>query len=188
MTDPVEGVAELRAGPDHLLGAGRRGELAATRDVVVVEVGLEDVADPDVELGGGGEVAVDVAAGVDDDRQPGFLVHHQCREMAEAVKDEPTDQHGRSLAPGGCPVAVTSAADARRGLRQPDRDDPGHELERDGTADREADRPLPRQPGREFLAERGDDRPAGREQADVAPERAEGDEEPAAGAAVAGIS
>jgi hypothetical protein len=42
----------------------------AAGDVVVVDVGLEDVRDRDVRLRGELEHAVDVALGVDDDRDP----------------------------------------------------------------------------------------------------------------------
>ena len=42
LADRAVRVAELGAGPDDLLGAGRRHELAAARHVVVVEMGLDD--------------------------------------------------------------------------------------------------------------------------------------------------
>ena len=58
-------VRQLGPRPDDLLCAGDRGELAGTRDVVVVEVRLDDVRDAQVALMGSGEVDVDVAPRVE---------------------------------------------------------------------------------------------------------------------------
>ena len=63
MTAPL--VRQLGPRPDDLLCAGDRGELAGTRDVVVVEVRLDDVRDAQVALMGSGEVDVDVAPRVE---------------------------------------------------------------------------------------------------------------------------
>ena len=90
-------VAELGAGPDDVAGTGQRGELAATRHVVVVEVGLEDVADPQARLASRIEVDVDVAPRVDDRGHAGLVVGDEGREMTEPLDPVLGDAHGRSL-------------------------------------------------------------------------------------------
>ena len=92
-------VAELGAGTDDVARTGQRGELAAARHVIVVEVGLEDVADPQVRLASGIEVDVDVAPRVDDRRHAGLVVGDEGREMAEPLDPVLGDAHGRSLSP-----------------------------------------------------------------------------------------
>jgi hypothetical protein len=72
-------------GTDDVVRARQRGKLAATGDVVVVEMRLDDVADADVRGSGGVEVDVDVATRVDDRRQAGRLVGDERREVAEAI-------------------------------------------------------------------------------------------------------
>ncbi len=99
-------VGQLRPGADNVARAGQRGQLPAAGDVIVVEVRLDDVADPDVRGAGGIEVDVDVAARVDDRRQAGRLVGDKRREVAEAIDDELAEQHrgertsARSVAAG----------------------------------------------------------------------------------------
>ena len=86
-------VAQLRAGADHVARAGQGGEVATARHVVVVEMGLDDVGDPDVELAGRREVDVDVAARVDDRGDTGGLVGDERRQVAEALDPELADLH-----------------------------------------------------------------------------------------------
>src|SRR5207253_5565834 len=92
-------VAELRAGADHVARPGQRGEVATARDVVVVEVRLDDVGDPDVEIAGGREVDVDVPPRVDDRGDAGGLIGNERREMPEPFDAELADLHRRRLAP-----------------------------------------------------------------------------------------
>jgi hypothetical protein len=60
-------------GVDVVGRAGRRGEGVPAGDVVVVDVGLEDVGDPDALGGGEGEDPVDVSLRVDDERDPAVV-------------------------------------------------------------------------------------------------------------------
>ena len=87
-------VAQLRPRPDHVAGSGLRRKVAAARDVVVVKVGLDDMADPDVELAGRGEIHVHIATRVDDGGNAGALVGDERREMPEPFDPELADQHG----------------------------------------------------------------------------------------------
>ena len=82
--------ASAGAGADDVRRAGQRGELAAARHVVVVEVRLEDVADAQAAPGGRVEVDVDVAARVDDRGDPRVLVRDQRRQVAQACDRELT--------------------------------------------------------------------------------------------------
>ena len=86
-------VRQLGPRPDYLLCAGDRGELAGTRDVVVVEVRLDDVRDAQVALMGSGEVDVDVAPRVDDGCETGVFVGDQRREMAQPFDLELSEEH-----------------------------------------------------------------------------------------------
>ena len=86
-------VAKLGAGPDHVSGAGQGGEIAGARDVVVVEVGLDHVGDPDVQLAGRREVDVDVPARIDDCGDPGGLVGDEGRQVTEPFDPELADLH-----------------------------------------------------------------------------------------------
>src|SRR5258706_11932106 len=86
-------VAELRADPDDMPRPGQRGELATARDVVVVEVCLDHVRDPDVELAGRREVRVDVATRIDDRGDAGGLVGHQSRQVTQSLDPELTYLH-----------------------------------------------------------------------------------------------
>ena len=90
-------VAELGAGPDDVGRAGQRREVAAARDVVVVEMRLDDVADPQIRVARRVEVDVDVAARVDDRRDARRLIGDERREMAEPLDPVLRDAHGRSL-------------------------------------------------------------------------------------------
>ena len=92
-------VAELGARADDVLGAGRRGELPPARHVVVVEMGLDHVADPQAALAGRVDVDVDVAARVDDRGQAELLVTDQGRQVAEPLDLELADEH-RAIRPG----------------------------------------------------------------------------------------
>ena len=86
-------VGKLGAGADHLPGARERRQVAAAGDVIVVEMGLDHVRDPEVLLTGGGEVDVDVSPGVDDRRGAARLVGDQGRQVAEPLDPELADQH-----------------------------------------------------------------------------------------------
>ena len=90
-------VCQLGAGADDVGRAGQGREVAAARDVVVVEVGLDDVADP--QTGGPCrlEVDVDVAPRIHDRRGPGRLIGDERRQMAEPLDPVLGDTHRRSL-------------------------------------------------------------------------------------------
>ncbi len=95
-------VRELGAGADDVGRTGQRGELAAARDVVVVEMGLDDVADPQAGRPRRLEVDVDVAPRVDDRGGARRLIGDERRQMAEPLDPVLGDTHGGSLyrAPG----------------------------------------------------------------------------------------
>ena len=59
-------VGDVVAGGDDVLGFGDAREFQAAGDVVVVDVGFQDVGDPHAALAGEVEDPVDVALGVDD--------------------------------------------------------------------------------------------------------------------------
>ncbi|GIW19982.1 MAG: hypothetical protein KatS3mg065_0278 [Chloroflexota bacterium] len=88
-------VAKLRPGADDVGRPGQGRQLPAPGDVVVVEVGLDDVADPEVPLAGRGKVDVDVAPGIDDGREPGLLVGDEGRQVSKPLDDELSDLHRR---------------------------------------------------------------------------------------------
>jgi hypothetical protein len=90
-------VAECRPGPDHVRGAGQGRQLAAARDVVVVQVGLEDMGDAEVRVAGGVEVDIDVPPRIDDGGDASRLVRDQGREMSQPLDPELRQAHGRSL-------------------------------------------------------------------------------------------
>ena len=90
-------VRQLRPGPDDVGRAGQRREVAATRDVVVVEMGLDDVADPQAGSPGRLEIDVDIAARIHDRGRPRRLIGDEGGEMAEPVDPILGDTHGRSL-------------------------------------------------------------------------------------------
>ena len=82
-------------GRDDVVGAHADGELEATGQVVVVQVGLQDQRDADGPLLGQGQHAVDVALGVDHDADP--AVADQVAAVAEAGGLDDVDLHGRLL-------------------------------------------------------------------------------------------
>jgi len=86
-------MAEIRSGTDDVGRAGQCGQLAAARDVVVVEMGLDDVRDPDVELACGLQVRVHVPARVHDGGHAGRIVGDQRRQVAETLDPEQPRQH-----------------------------------------------------------------------------------------------
>ena len=90
-------VLELGPGPDDVLGAGQGGQVAGARDVVVVEVRLDDVGDAQLVARGIGQVDVDVAARIHDDREPRCLVGDEGREVSEPFDAVAGDLHARSL-------------------------------------------------------------------------------------------
>ena len=90
-------VRQLGAGADDVGRTGQRREVAATRDVVVVEMGLDDVADPQTGAPGRLEVDVDVAPWIDDRGRPRRLVGDERGQMAEPFDPVLGDTHGESL-------------------------------------------------------------------------------------------
>ena len=90
-------VGELRTRPDDVRRAGQGGELAPARDVVVVEVRLDDVADPKVVLARRIEIDVDVAPRIDDRGEPRRLIGDQGREVPEPFDAVAGDLHARSV-------------------------------------------------------------------------------------------
>ena len=95
-----------------------RGELAATRHVVVVEVRLDDVGDPQVGRPRGVEVDVDVATRIDDGGDARRLVGDERGQVPEPLDPVLRDAHERSLhgragRPCRPPVDRSRAEDAR---------------------------------------------------------------------------
>ncbi len=97
VADRLEGGAKLGCGADDVRGAGQRGQLAGTRDVVVVEVGLQHVADAQAPPRDLVEVDVDVTPGIDDRRLAAGLVDEQRAQVAQARQVELADLHRVSL-------------------------------------------------------------------------------------------
>ena len=90
-------MAELGAGPDDVGRAGQRRELASAGHVVVVEVGLEHVADAQVRGAGRVKVDIDVAARIDDGGHAGVLVRDERAEVAESFDPVLGEAHRASL-------------------------------------------------------------------------------------------
>ena len=86
-------VAELGTGADDMGRAGQGREVASARDVVVVEVRLDDVADPQAAPGGDREVDVDVAPRIDDRGDPGVLVRDERGQVAQPADRERLEPH-----------------------------------------------------------------------------------------------
>ena len=86
-------VGEGGPGPDQVGRAGQRGKLAAARDVVVVEMRLDDVADADVDLTRGVEIRINVPPGVHHRGDAGGVVGDQRREVAEPLDPEQPREH-----------------------------------------------------------------------------------------------
>ena len=76
-----------------MTGAGQRGEIAAARDVVVVEVRLDDVGDADIEVAGRREINIDVPAWIDDRGDAGALIGDEGRQMTQPFDPELADLH-----------------------------------------------------------------------------------------------
>ena len=102
----LEGVAVLDggageccagAGADIDGGAGALSELAVAGDEVGVEMGLDDVLDLETEAGGGFDIDIDVALGVDNGGDT--FRTDQVGGVREAAKVElfQLDRHGESL-------------------------------------------------------------------------------------------
>ena len=81
VAQPAGARGELGAGADDVGRAGQRRELATARDVVVVEVRLDDVGDAQIRVARGVEIDVDVATRVDDAAAPPRLVGEERREV-----------------------------------------------------------------------------------------------------------
>ncbi len=115
--EPSMVVAEGRALPDRMRGAGEGGEIPCARDVVVVEVRLDDRGDP--QAGGRGrlEVHVHIASRVDDDRRGGRLVHDHRGQVAEPAERVGLDAHPaeRSIEDAGGPTGPAAGLAAPGG-------------------------------------------------------------------------
>ena len=90
-------VAQLGARSDHLLGAGQRRQLTRPGHIVVVQVCLDDMADPKVALPRRVDVHVHVAPRVDHGGDARLLVRDQRREVPQAFDLELPEQHDPSL-------------------------------------------------------------------------------------------
>ena len=66
VVDGASRVCDVVSGRDHVLGSGDLCELQAAGDVVIVDVGLQDVGDSNVMVAGEVQHSVDVALGVHD--------------------------------------------------------------------------------------------------------------------------
>ena len=77
--------------------AGAIAQLEVAGDEVGVEVGEEDVRDPQAVLGGEGEVLIDVALRVDDGRRVRLLVADEIRRVCEAIQIELLQDHRTAL-------------------------------------------------------------------------------------------
>src|SRR5204863_8157094 len=93
-------VAQFGAGTDHVSGAGHGGQLAAPGDVVVVEMRLDDVRDPDIQIAGRREIDVHIAARVDDCGDAGGLVGDEGGEMTAPLDPELANLHRREPSTG----------------------------------------------------------------------------------------
>ncbi len=90
------GFGDRRVG-DRRAGGG--GQLEMARQEVGVEVGLDHELDRQPAGLGVGDVLVDVALRVDDDRSPGRLVADQVRRVRETLQVVLVEQHARSPCP-----------------------------------------------------------------------------------------
>ena len=90
-------VTKLRANPDDVARTGRGHQLAPARHVVVVEMGLDHVADPPAVRARGVEVDVNVPTRIDDRGDAGRFVGDQRAEVAKPLDDELLETHVRSL-------------------------------------------------------------------------------------------
>ena len=98
-------VAELGPGADDVARARQRGKLPAARDVVVVQVRLDDVRDPEAARARRVEIDVDVASRVDHRRHTGRLVRDERAEVAQALDHELLQPHRPRLHRGfGAPA------------------------------------------------------------------------------------
>jgi len=100
-------VLESQLGPttDDVLRADRRGKLPAARHVVVVEVRLEDMRDPDALRTGRRDIDIDIAAWIDDGRESPALIGDEGREVTKARQGELADEHRGSVPPDGTGLA-----------------------------------------------------------------------------------
>jgi hypothetical protein len=124
-------VPEVGPCPNDVAGCRQGGELAAARHVVVVEVRLDDVRDPDVQLASRGEIHVDIAAWVDDRGDAGDVVRNEGRQMPEPFDPELAKLHA------GEPSTARQAR-SRGSSRDPSRPSPDARLGRGRRGAREA--------------------------------------------------
>ena len=88
-------ISELGPGTDHVGGTGQRREFAAARDVVVVEVRLDDADDPQVLRPRGLKVDIHVPAWVDHGGDARLVIGDKGRQVAETTDRELLDAHRR---------------------------------------------------------------------------------------------
>ena len=104
------GSPELGSGADDVDRVGLRGELASAGHVIVVEMRLEDVADPQLPPAGRREIDIDVAAGVDDGRNAGRFIGDEGADVAQTLDDELLHEHGGRVTPPTGRRAGTAAS------------------------------------------------------------------------------
>ena len=89
----MNGYSALAARAEIDRRAGPVAQLEMAGDEIGVEVGEEDVRDPQAVLLGEGQVLVDVALRVDDRGRPGRLVADEIRRVRQAVQIELLEDH-----------------------------------------------------------------------------------------------
>ena len=80
---------------DVHLRAGSRGELTGAREVIGVDVGLGDAHDRHPVLRGEVEVDVDIAGGIDHEREAFRLAADEVAGLGEVLVVDAFEQHGR---------------------------------------------------------------------------------------------
>jgi hypothetical protein len=88
---------ELRIRRRDVGGADLGRKLPSAGDEVVVDVGLKDVADPQLEPLGRFDVGFDVSTWVDDERVAAVVRANQVARMAKPFDEELLELHGRLL-------------------------------------------------------------------------------------------
>ena len=99
-----------------MLGTGQRGQLTRARNVVVVQMRLDDVGDAQAPGTGFSEVDVDVSPRIDDGSDGLGVVNDEGADMAQALDHELTHVHAPRIA-----VAPSAPGGRNRArLRRPD--------------------------------------------------------------------
>jgi hypothetical protein len=94
-------VTQLGARPDEMRGASQRRKVPPARDVVVVEMRLDDMRDAHTRGGRGTQVDVDVAPRIDHRGDARLVVDDQRREVAESLDPVLGDTHPTRLLRAG---------------------------------------------------------------------------------------